>query len=151
MNDDNLILGHNPEDVLGTVPLPTKDMLVELFQMQYNLTNRYMEHNYGGSLAQITELPFKDEYGDPGLRERIITYSCDMIAEEAFELKRNFNYKIWKKYRKVDEQAAKEELVDIWHFILQVSLEMGLTPETLVEEFRKKNQKNHERQDSGTY
>jgi dimeric dUTPase (all-alpha-NTP-PPase superfamily) len=41
---------------------------------------------------------------------------------------------------------AKEELVDIWHFVIQATLELGMTPSDVLKEYTKKNQINRDRQ-----
>ncbi len=140
------------EELDGTTPFIATSMLHELFNLQYNLTNRYTVLYEGEPLADVIHYPFvRNCEDDLGYRERLITDTCSLIAEEAFEFKRNFNYKNWKTYKKVNEESAKEELIDIWHFLLQATLLMGFTPESLLAEFRKKNEINHNRQDSGIY
>ena len=71
------------------------------------------------------------------------------IIHEAVELQRLTNWKWWKKPTPFDSEAAKEELIDIWHFVIQASLELGMTPSDVVSEYRKKNQLNRNRQASG--
>ena len=44
---------------------------------------------------------------------------------------------------------AREELIDIWHFVVQASLELDLTPDDIVSEYKKKNEINRERQRNG--
>jgi len=39
--------------------------------------------------------------------------------------------------------------IDIWHFVVQASLELNLTPDDIVEEYKKKNEINRERQKNG--
>ena len=71
------------------------------------------------------------------------------IIHEAVELQRLTNWKWWKKPTPFDSEAAKEELIDIWHFVIQASLELGMTPSDIVSEYRKKNKLNRNRQASG--
>ncbi len=71
------------------------------------------------------------------------------IMHEAVELQRTTNWKWWKTPAEFDESAAREELIDIWHFVVQASLELGLTPDDILEEYRRKNEINRERQRSG--
>ena len=42
---------------------------------------------------------------------------------------------------------AKEEIIDIWHFVIQASLELGMTPSDILKEYSKKNQVNRNRQE----
>jgi dimeric dUTPase (all-alpha-NTP-PPase superfamily) len=71
------------------------------------------------------------------------------IIHEAIELQRLTSWKWWKKPTPFDSKAAKEELIDIWHFVIQASIELGMTPSDVVNEYRKKNKLNRERQASG--
>ena len=71
------------------------------------------------------------------------------IIHEAIELQRLTNWKWWKMPTPFDSEAAKEELIDIWHFVIQASIELGMTPCDVVNEYRKKNKLNRNRQASG--
>jgi dimeric dUTPase (all-alpha-NTP-PPase superfamily) len=71
------------------------------------------------------------------------------IMHEAIELQRLTSWKWWKKPTLFDNEAAKEELIDIWHFVIQTSIELGMTPSDVVNEYRKKNKLNRDRQASG--
>lgn len=71
------------------------------------------------------------------------------IIHEAVELQRLTSWKWWKKPAGFDEAAAREELIDIWHFVVQASLELGMTPADILAEYKKKNQVNRDRQKSG--
>ena len=71
------------------------------------------------------------------------------IMHEAVELQRTTNWKWWKTPTKFDVSDAREELIDIWHFVVQASLELNLTPDDIVEEYKKKNKINRDRQRNG--
>ncbi|MEM3160218.1 MAG: dUTPase [Nitrososphaera sp.] len=71
------------------------------------------------------------------------------IIHEAVELQRLTNWKWWKKPTGFDSASAREELIDIWHFVVQASIELGMTPADILEEYRKKNKVNRDRQNSG--
>ena len=71
------------------------------------------------------------------------------IIHEAVELQRLTNWKWWKKPAPFRREDAKEELIDIWHFVVQASIELGMTPADILEEYKKKNQVNRNRQMSG--
>ena len=74
---------------------------------------------------------------------------CTAIIHEAVELQRNTNWKWWKKPTPFDEAEAREELIDIWHFVIQASLELNMTPDDILKEYQKKNQINRQRQLDG--
>ncbi len=71
------------------------------------------------------------------------------IIHEAIELQRLTSWKWWKKPAPFNEEAAQEELIDIWHFVVQASIELGMTPADILEEYKKKNEVNRNRQASG--
>jgi len=78
-----------------------------------------------------------------------ITALCTAIIHEAVELQRTTNWKWWKKPTKFNEEEAKEELIDIWHFVVQASLELKLTPDDILDEYKRKNEINRDRQRNG--
>ncbi len=78
-----------------------------------------------------------------------ISALCTAIIHEAVELQRNTNWKWWKKPTPFDEAEAREELIDIWHFVIQASLELNMTPDDILKEYQKKNQINRQRQVDG--
>ena len=78
-----------------------------------------------------------------------ISALCTAIIHEAVELQRNTNWKWWKKPIPFDETVAREELIDIWHFVIQASLELNMTPDDILREYQKKNQINRQRQIDG--
>ena len=63
-------------------------------------------------------------------------------------------FKEWKQYNWDDDEvqthwsAAKEELVDAFHFMINISLALGLTADELAKIYVAKNIANHERQDN---
>jgi dimeric dUTPase (all-alpha-NTP-PPase superfamily) len=71
------------------------------------------------------------------------------IIHEAVELQRTTNWKWWKKPTPFNVEEAKEELIDIWHFVVQASLELKLTPDDILEEYKRKNEINRNRQKNG--
>ena len=74
---------------------------------------------------------------------------CTAIMHEAVELQRLTNWKWWKTPTEFNEKEAREELIDIWHFVIQASLELNLTPEEILEEYQRKNEINRQRQKDG--
>ena len=74
---------------------------------------------------------------------------CTAIMHEAVELQRLTNWKWWKTPTEFNEKEAREELIDIWHFVIQASLELNLTPEEILEEYQRKNEINRQLQKDG--
>jgi len=74
---------------------------------------------------------------------------CTAIVHEAIELQRTTNWKWWKKPTEFNKAEAREELIDIWHFVVQASLELNLKPDDILNEYKRKNEINRKRQRSG--
>lgn len=85
----------------------------------------------------------------PGGKEERVSALCTAIAHEAAELQDTTNWKWWKRPTPFSEDEAKEELIDIWHFVVQASIELGLTPDDVLREYGRKNRINRERQRNG--
>ena len=95
----------------------------------------------------LSEMMNLDRY--PKDMEEKVSALCIAIIHEAVELQRTTNWKWWKTPTKFNQDDAKEELVDIWHFVVQASLELGLTPDEILDEYRRKNEINRQRQKEG--
>lgn len=73
------------------------------------------------------------------------------IIHEVIEYQQDLKFKWWKDKQnyKVDEQNRKHvELPDIFHFFLQLCIEEGINPETLIEDYKNKVQINFLRQET---
>jgi dimeric dUTPase (all-alpha-NTP-PPase superfamily) len=114
-----------------TQEISEKDRLDSIFALQKGLTD----------MMNLDRYP-KDTEGK-------VAALCTAIIHEAVELQRTTNWKWWKTPTKFDVAEAREELIDIWHFVVQASLELNLTPNDIVEEYKKKNKINRERQENG--
>src|SRR5215831_8715238 len=95
-------------------------------------------------LAMITSSP---KY--PQAKEERISLLATAITHEAIELQRLTNWKWWKKPVKFDDSQAREEIIDLLHFLVQVSIELGMTPKEILDEYMRKNRINKERQEKG--
>ena len=78
-----------------------------------------------------------------------ISALCTAIMHEAVELQRTTNWKWWKTPTAFSEEEAREELIDIWHFVIQASLELNLSPEDILKEYQRKNEINRQREKNG--
>jgi dimeric dUTPase (all-alpha-NTP-PPase superfamily) len=59
------------------------------------------------------------------------------------------NWKWWKKRVEFDQNHAKEELIDIWHFVIDASIELEMTSHDILTAYIAKNQINRDRQKNG--
>ena len=78
-----------------------------------------------------------------------VSVLCTAIMHEAVELQRLTNWKWWKTPTEFNEKEAREELIDIWHFVIQASLELNLTPDDILKEYQRKNEINRQREKDG--
>ncbi len=108
-----------------------EDRLKSIFALQKGLEN----------MMNLERYP-KDSEGR-------IAALCTAIIHEAVELQRTTNWKWWKNPTPFNKAEAKEELIDIWHFVVQASLELNLTPDDILKEYKRKNQINRDRQKNG--
>ncbi len=95
----------------------------------------------------LSDMMNLDRY--PKNSEGRVSALCTAIMHEAIELQRTTNWKWWKTPTEFNQSEAREELIDIWHFVVQASLELNLTPDDILDEYKKKNEINRERQRSG--
>ncbi len=107
------------------------DRLDSIFSMQKGLEN----------MMSLDRYP-KDVEGK-------VSALCTAIIHEAVELQRTTNWKWWKKPTEFNESEAREELIDIWHFVVQASLELNLSPDDILDEYKRKNEINRQRQKNG--
>ena len=108
-----------------------EDRLDSIFSMQKGLAN----------MMNLDRYP-KDTEGK-------VSALCTAIMHEAMELQRTTNWKWWKNPTEFNEAEAREELIDIWHFVVQASLELNLTPDDILKEYERKNEINRQRQKDG--
>ena len=92
----------------------------------------------------LTDMMNLDRY--PKDTEGKVSALCTAIIHEAIELQRTTNWKWWKIPAVFNEVEAREELIDIWHFVIQASLELNLTPDDILKEYERKNEINRQRQ-----
>ena len=67
------------------------------------------------------------------------------IIDELFELLRETNYKYWRKHKEIDMPKLKMEYIDIFKFVLNLGLHLGITPNELFKLFIRKNSLNYQR------
>lgn len=110
------------------------DKLDQIFNLQQNLNRRIGVETEGLNEEQKTMW--------------VLNYTRAMQQELA-ELIDSVPWKWWAKYQKFDEQNAKVEVVDLFHFLVSLAQVLGLSAEDIYQAYLKKNEINHQRQDSG--
>lgn len=74
---------------------------------------------------------------------------CRAMTQEIAELTDSVPWKWWAKYQKFDEQNARVEVVDLFHFLISAAQVLGMTAEDVHQAYVRKNEVNLKRQDSG--
>jgi dimeric dUTPase (all-alpha-NTP-PPase superfamily) len=110
------------------------DQLHEIFRMQDELNRRI-----GVNLSNLS---------DEEKTKWILNYTRAMSQEMA-ELTDSVPWKWWAKYQKFDEQNAKVEVVDLFHFLVSLAQVLGMTADDVFQAYLKKNAVNHQRQETG--
>jgi dimeric dUTPase (all-alpha-NTP-PPase superfamily) len=97
-------------------------------------------------LQERLKTPLKPE--DPGYQENIRVMTLAAI-DELMEALRETPWKPWKKQQVLNPDNFKKELIDAWHFLINLSLLAGMGSEELYNLYMGKNQENFKRQESG--
>ena len=85
---------------------------------------------------------------EPHATQQFITTQSIALIDEVMEALRETPWKPWKKQQPYEQENFKEELVDAWHFLINLSLASGMNSNELFKRFIKKNKANHKRQDN---
>jgi len=115
-------------------PAVPADKLEAIFHLQDGLNRRI-----GVNTASLSEL---DQ------TKWILNYTRAMQQELA-ELTDSVPWKWWAKYQKFDQQNARVEVVDLFHFLVSLAQVLGMSADDIYQAYLKKNLINHQRQDSG--
>ena len=110
------------------------DRLRELFRMQKSLNERIGVQTEGMSDQEKTEW--------------VLNY-CRAMSQEIAELTDSVPWKWWAKYQNLDEQNARVEVVDLFHFLISLAQVLGMSADDVFAAYVKKNEVNFQRQDSG--
>ena len=74
---------------------------------------------------------------------------CRAMSQEIAELTDSVPWKWWAKYQKFDEQNARVEVVDLFHFLISMAQVLGMSAEDVFQAYVRKNEVNFKRQESG--
>ncbi len=85
----------------------------------------------------------------PKKTEERVSALMTAIIHEAVELQDQTSWKWWKRPSGFQIEIAQTELIDILHFVIQVALELEMTPQKVLEVYMNKNYINRERKRSG--
>jgi dimeric dUTPase (all-alpha-NTP-PPase superfamily) len=110
------------------------DQLRELFRMQKALNER---------IGVITDGMNEEE------KTKWLLNYCRAMTQEISELTDSVPWKWWAKYQKFDEQNARVEVVDLFHFLISAAQVLGMSADDVFAAYMKKNAVNFQRQESG--
>ena len=110
------------------------DQLRELFRMQQALNER---------IGVKT-----DAMSETDKTKWVLNY-CRAMSQEIAELTDSVPWKWWAKYQKFDEQNARVEVVDLFHFLISLAQVLGMSADDVFNAYAKKNEVNFQRQESG--
>ena len=82
-------------------------------------------------------------------RQQWVLNYCRAMSQEIAELTDSVPWKWWAKYQKFDEQNARVEVVDLFHFLISMAQVLGMSADDVFAAYMKKNEVNFKRQDSG--
>jgi dimeric dUTPase (all-alpha-NTP-PPase superfamily) len=110
------------------------DQLRELFRMQQALNERI-----GVRTAEMDE------------RQKVqwLLNYCRAMTQEIAELTDSVPWKWWAKYQAFDEQNARVEVVDLFHFLISAAQVLGMSADDVFHAYMKKNEVNFKRQEAG--
>ena len=111
-----------------------EDKFAELFRMQQSLNERIGVHTRNMTEEEKTKW--------------VLNYTRAMTQEMA-ELTDSVPWKWWAKYQKFDEQNARVEVVDLFHFLISLAQVLGMSSDDVFAAYVKKNEVNFKRQDAG--
>lgn len=111
-----------------------KDRLEKIWELQESLN-----HRLGIKTGHLSESE----------RQQWILNYCRAMTQEMAELTDSVPWKWWAKYQTFDEQNARVEVIDLFHFLISIAQVLNMTPEDLYQAYLKKNAVNNQRQDSG--
>ena len=99
------------------------------------------------SLQNALDRDIEQRRGLEGIsRDEWLQKDAIAIFVELGELLCEVNYKWWKNKQPVNEDAAREELVDVLHFLISMCIRMGMTADDLYNGYVSKNKENFDRQ-----
>lgn len=110
------------------------DQLRELFRLQRALNERIGVRTEG--LSREEQIQW------------VLNY-CRAMSQEIAELTDSVPWKWWARYQQFDEQNARVEVVDLFHFLISLAQVLGMSADDVFEAYLKKNQVNFQRQESG--
>lgn len=125
-----------PGSVSLDCPAGQEDSLERIFAMQRDF-NRRVGVNTDGL--------------DEEQKSRWILQFARALSQETAELTDCCPWKWWRQGQTLDEQNARVEVVDLFHFVVSLAQVLGMSAKDVLDAYIKKNRVNHQRQDADGY
>jgi len=74
---------------------------------------------------------------------------CRAMSQELAELTDSVPWKWWAKYQQFDQQNARVEVVDLFHFLISIAEVLGMSADDVFAAYTKKHAVNVQRQETG--
>src|SRR6266566_7875695 len=110
------------------------DQLRELFRMQRALNER---------------IGVKTDAMDDEQKVKWLLNYCRAMTQELAELTDSVPWKWWAKYQQFDQQNARVEVVDLFHFLISLAEVLGMSADDVFKAYVQKNEVNFKRQEAG--
>ncbi len=112
-----------------------EDKLAELFSMQKLFQQKLHGHRIEKGLFYPLRIPIQ---------------VTAIVAELGEILESYQGWKDWRsKIPEVDKEHLLEEIVDLWHFVINLTLYLGFDSDDLYRKYLEKHKENYERQKRG--
>jgi len=104
-----------------------------------NMQSELQEKSYGQRIEELEGT------------ERIQMFKEMYVAlvDELHEALGEMGWKAWATSKHFNEPAVQGELIDAWHFFMNLLILSGLDPEVMFEKYMAKHRKNQQRQEAG--
>lgn len=123
-------LKFTPGSEVGGMPYQS-DRLDKLFEMQ----GKFMEYLNQGKLRNTYD--------------QDMTTMCLAVMSETQEILQLINWKPWKGHKPHDMPKIQEEIIDLFHFVLELMIHSKMSPQELFEGYKAKMAVNVNRQIGG--
>jgi dUTPase len=144
----------NPRNARSIAGIPV-DMLTDIYDAQEELfdlvaKNQGLTDSQGTCLTTdvIRQDAQDQQFGVNDLPNIWLSKTARALEDELDELNEELLWKWWSKDN-IDIQNIRVEIVDLFHFLLQLSQMAGMTPEDIHRLYMQKNRINFERQHKG--
>lgn len=132
------------ENIDACAQFEPKDVLAAIFEMQLELQK-----------AAGFDIFYRNRFITPSPlmldspRQDFISLQFMGIITEACEALENTPWKPWKQSMRLNKEKFREELIDLLHFVVNMFLAAGMTPEEIYKAFKEKHRINMKRQEGG--